>query len=144
MIERFSTERVAKIIGRTTRFVQDWSERGIISPDVQDAAGSGTRRVFSRDGVYRVALAFHLKETFLMPRGWIKFLMSACKDARIEWDRNTLWVGVTIEDQPFASIIGFPKDFAMENRMGSNADFVTYIDLSKIREWTDNRIKEIE
>jgi len=70
----FSTAEVAKILGKTPRFVIDWTERGLFYADIQPASGPGSKRLFSRPSLLAAALVLALREKFDLPREVVGFV----------------------------------------------------------------------
>lgn len=70
----FSTAKVAKILGKTPRFVIDWAERGLFYADIQPASGPGSKRLFSYPSVLAAALVLTLREKFDLPREVVGFV----------------------------------------------------------------------
>lgn len=75
MKKEFSNAELADILGRNSRFVIDWTERGIIIADLAEAAGPGSKRLYSFGGVLRAALGVHLKDRHGMARHTLKSLL---------------------------------------------------------------------
>jgi DNA-binding transcriptional MerR regulator len=50
----YSTEEVAKLSGFTVRQIGYWVKQGIITPSIQQARGSGTRRRYSFDDLLQL------------------------------------------------------------------------------------------
>lgn len=53
----FENRDVARIVGVNPRTLIDWSKRGLVIPEVQDAAGTGTRRRYSERNLVELAIA---------------------------------------------------------------------------------------
>lgn len=83
----FSNAELAEILGKSSRFIIDWSERGLIEADMAPAAGPGSRRRYSYQAVLRAALGVHLKETIGMSRHLVKEIL----DKLSGFDFFTLW-----------------------------------------------------
>jgi hypothetical protein len=62
MDKDFSNNDLTVLLERSSRFVIDWSEKGLILADVSQAAGPGSKRRYSYPAVLRAALGVHLKE----------------------------------------------------------------------------------
>jgi DNA-binding transcriptional MerR regulator len=52
----FENREVTRIVGIKPRTLIDWSERGLVVPHVQDAAGVGSRRRYSEDNLIELAI----------------------------------------------------------------------------------------
>jgi len=74
-MERFTTPRLAVILGVPQRRLIDWCERGLIVADLAEAKGHASRREFSYQAGLRAALAFALKEKFNIPRDLIRNIL---------------------------------------------------------------------
>jgi DNA-binding transcriptional MerR regulator len=61
----YSTEEVAKLSGFTMRQIGYWVKQGIITPSIQQAHGSGTRRRYSFDDLLQLRFVRQL-----MNHGW--------------------------------------------------------------------------
>ncbi|MCK9375986.1 MAG: hypothetical protein M0P73_07540 [Syntrophobacterales bacterium] len=72
MEKAFSNAELSKIIDKTSRFVIDWSARGLIEADITPATGPGSRRRYSYQALLRAALGIYLKDHFGMSRNVIK------------------------------------------------------------------------
>jgi hypothetical protein len=81
----FSTAEVAKILGKSPRFVIDWTERGLFHADIQPASGPGSKRLFSYPSILAAALVLTLKEKLNLPR---KVVLSVAEWVRQE---NIVW-----------------------------------------------------
>lgn len=81
----FSTTEVAKILGKTPRFVIDWTERGLFHADIQPASGPGSRRLFSYPSVLAAGLVLALKEKFDLPRRVVAFVAEWVRQENIIW-----------------------------------------------------------
>ena len=75
ILSSFTTAQLSTILGKSIRFVTDWTERGIFLADIQSAAGFGSRREFSYAGVLRAALGLALQEKFHIGRDFIKSIL---------------------------------------------------------------------
>jgi hypothetical protein len=58
----FTLNEMAKILGKPTRFVADWADRGLFIADVQQPSGQGTRRLFSLASVLMAAVMLKLQQ----------------------------------------------------------------------------------
>ena len=54
--EEFTTFQVAKILGVSRSSVQQWLDSGFIEPSILAAEGRGTKNLFSREDLYRIAM----------------------------------------------------------------------------------------
>jgi hypothetical protein len=75
--ETFSTQETAEILGRNSRFIFDWVERGLVIADVQAGAGPGTRMQFSYAAVLRAYLALHFQSKYGFSRKKLQDLMES-------------------------------------------------------------------
>jgi len=85
MKRSFSTAEVAKILGKTPRFVIDWTERGLFHADIQPASGPGSKRLFSYPSVLAAGLVLALKEKFDLPRKVVLFVAEWIRQENIIW-----------------------------------------------------------
>jgi hypothetical protein len=87
----FSNAELAEILGRSSRFIIDWSERGLIEADIVPATGPGSRRRYSYPAVLRAALGVHLKERYGMSRYIVKDILDKISlfNFFTEWSKNT-------------------------------------------------------
>jgi DNA-binding transcriptional MerR regulator len=139
MKNEFTTKEVAKVLGATPQLVEDWIARGLITPDLQEGAGAGSKRLFSRYGLYRAALAYSLKKDYKMPRQSIMQIMAACQGG-FDWKNSTLKIMANIggsPDQPNAI------NYLLGQDPTEKHDIETFIDLSRIVLWVSNRILEV-
>jgi hypothetical protein len=74
--DSFTTAQVATLLGKSIRFVTDWTERGIFLADIQSASGFGSRREYSYAAVLRGALGLSLQEKFHLSRDFIKSILN--------------------------------------------------------------------
>lgn len=74
--DSFTTGQVATLLGKSIRFVTDWTERGIFLADIQSASGFGSRREYSYAAVLRGALGLSLQEKFHLSRDFIKSILN--------------------------------------------------------------------
>lgn len=75
MKETFTTMELARVLGKSSRFCISWTELGIFSADVQEAAGYASRREFSYIGLLRAYLAVYFHEKYGFQRKKIKDLI---------------------------------------------------------------------
>jgi len=61
--EVFSMADAAAITGVASDHIQQWMERGWVKPSIQQAAGKGTRPIFSRVDLYNIAYLKKIKES---------------------------------------------------------------------------------
>ena len=73
MQEPFTTPQVADILGLPTRKVLSFIERGYVSPSLQEAAGHGSKRLWSFCDLVHCLVASRL-DTFMVP-GYIRIVM---------------------------------------------------------------------
>ena len=85
MERSFSTAEVAKILGKTPRFVIDWTERGLFLADIQPASGPGSKRLFSYPAVLAAGLVLALKEKFDLPRRVVGIVAVWVRQDNIVW-----------------------------------------------------------
>jgi DNA-binding transcriptional MerR regulator len=139
MKNEFTTKEVGKILGATPQLVEDWINRGLITPDLQEGGGPGSKRLFSRDALHRAALAYSLKKDYKMPRKSILQTIKVCQ-AEIDWLISTVKIYADIggpEDQPYAVSYIYDLDPSGKH------DFETFIHLISIDEWVRGRISEV-
>jgi hypothetical protein len=74
--DSFTTAQVATLLGKSTRFVTDWTERGIFLADIQSASGFGSRREYSYAAVLRGAWGLSSQEKFHLSRDFIKNILN--------------------------------------------------------------------
>jgi DNA-binding transcriptional MerR regulator len=139
MKDQFSTKDLSKILGRTTQSIDDWVNRGLIVPDIQEASGTGSKRLYSREAVHKAVLVYTLTEKLKMARQPILHILSVCQ-GDFNWANNTLkvyWDYDGPEDQPYA--INFVTGFDPTEKH----DIEIYIDLAGVALWTGKRILEV-
>lgn len=90
MNDSFSTTEVAKILGKTPRFVIDWAERGLFYADIQPASGPGSKRRFSYPAVLAAALVLTLKEKLDLPRRVVLNVAEWMQEDKFIWPWNNL------------------------------------------------------
>src|SRR5579859_1587446 len=61
----FTTMEIVEITGFTERQLGYWDQQGIIKPSIQQASGSGSRRLYSVDDLLQLNIVRQLKK-----RGW--------------------------------------------------------------------------
>jgi len=54
--EQFFSKDMTRITGVKLNRLQPWMERGFVTPSIEQAAGSGTRNIFSRFDLYRIRI----------------------------------------------------------------------------------------
>ncbi|MGB7912341.1 MAG: hypothetical protein WCF59_08960 [Desulfobaccales bacterium] len=86
MERSFSTAEVAKILGKTPRFVIDWTERKLFHADIQPASGPGSRRLFSYPSVLAAGLVLALKEKFDLPRRLVAGVAEWVRQENYVWN----------------------------------------------------------
>ena len=57
---RYTTPELARIVGLPMRKVLSFIERGYISPSIQDAAGHGSKRLWSEEDLVRLGIVSYL------------------------------------------------------------------------------------
>jgi len=161
----FTTSEVGKILGKNTRFVIDWTERGLFVADVQPASGPGIKRLFSYNGVLAAAYALAIKENLELPRSIIQgFKDITCqKYLTISEDSKQL-AEAHQRKRGFSNNLNYAKTFAI-HRMGNGFKFhyskqeiedlmredkltegtalVIYVDLSIIKGKVDEKIAQL-
>lgn len=95
MDSSFSNAELAQILDRPSRFIIDWSERGLIEADITPATGPGSRRRYSYQAVLRAALGIHLKDRYGMSRHIIKNIL----DQLSGFDFFADWSGDFVKSQ---------------------------------------------
>lgn len=161
----FTTSEVGKILGKSTRFVIDWTERGLFIADVQPASGPGIKRLFSYSAVLAAAIALALKEKLELPRSIIQsFENIICQDylAIIE-DPKELeeakkfkrgFLDNLKDAKTFACYrigSGFVflysskkiEDLMREENLPEGTEAVIYVDLSRIKGRVDEKIAQL-
>lgn len=86
-----------KILERPSRFLIDWTERGLIEADITPASGPGSRRRYSYKAVLRAALGVHLKERYGIPRSIFKNILDQLSEYNFFEDWSTDFVLSTKE-----------------------------------------------
>lgn len=71
----FSTIELAAILGKTSRFVMDWCDRGLLIADIQSASGPGSRRAFSFASLLRAFLGLFLQLNYGINRAKLKEIL---------------------------------------------------------------------
>jgi hypothetical protein len=157
----FTTSEVGKILGKSTRFVIDWTERGLFTADVQPASGAGIKRLFSYSAVLAAAIALALKEKLELPRSIIrgfetiirqdnfaiedpKMLEGAKKQKRAFLDtlKDKMTLACYLTGDGFAAHYSSQKieDLKREEYLPKDIEAIIYVDLSKIKKSVDDRI----
>ena len=150
----FTTTDLAKILGKPPRFVIDWSERGLFVADVQESAGSGSKRLFSYIAVLQAALILYLKERLKLSR-------ETLRDMIISWIEQPEMSGIRpMMLQEGAMIFFFKGDKvsmsygpdSLEDRLkqgvwagstGGDLDAVIGVDMASIKSTVDSRIAQL-
>lgn len=86
MRAEFENRDAARIVGLSPRVLIDWSERGIIVPDIQDAAGVGSRRKYSEGNLVELEIVKTLLADGIK-REAIKRVITLGKAAPHSWRR---------------------------------------------------------
>jgi DNA-binding transcriptional MerR regulator len=60
--EKYTAANVLKITGVKRQRLHDWIDRGFLSPSIQRAEGAGTKNIFNRYDLYRIAIFKKLVE----------------------------------------------------------------------------------
>jgi hypothetical protein len=157
----YTTSDVGKILGKSSRFVIDWTERGLFIADVQPASGPGIKRLFSYSAVLAAAIMLTLKEKLELPRNIIhgfatiiqqdnfaiedpKMLEGAKKHLRDFWDtlKDKMTLVCYRTGDGFATVYSTAKieDEIREAYITKDIEAVIYVDLSKIKKSVDDRI----
>lgn len=149
----FTTPQVAQVVGAGQRKIIDWCERGIISSDIQPAAGFASRREFSYAGVLQVALALALREKFGISRDFIKSIVkvSWVRNFFIDWSENkvTGFLLITNPHDPEKSTWLYLsgedriRSFTTASAWTKEAESALIIDLEPIKKQVDGKIAEI-
>jgi len=161
----YSTSDVGKILGKSTRFVIDWTERGLFVADVQPASGPGIKRLFSYYGVLAAAIALAIKEKLELPRSIIQgFKDYICQDYLTiiedpkqlaeanKWKRgflNNLKYAMTFAIYRMGSGFKFHyssqkiEDLMREEKLTEGTELVIYVDLSIIKGKVDKKIAQL-
>lgn len=150
-IQSFTTSQVAKILGKSTRFVIDWTERGLFIADIQSASGSGIKRLFSYNAVLLAALVLALREKFELPRSAIRSVAFPWPEEFLQ-DFPKIMQGTFIyckvpEGGGYFTVFSSKKliDLAKEGGFPtqSNIEAMTCVDLAPIKATIDKKIAEI-
>jgi hypothetical protein len=161
----FTTSEVGKILGKNTRFVIDWTERGLFVADVQPASGPGIKRLFSYYGVLAAAIALAIKEKLELPRsiiqGFTDYIsqdyLTIIEDPKQlaeahKWKRgflNNLKYAMTFAIYRIGSGFRFLyssqkiEDLMREEKLTEGTELVIYVDLSIIRGKVDEKIAQL-
>jgi len=140
----FSSQQLAKILFKTLRFVQDWEDRGLFQADIQPAAGPGSKRRYSYNGVLQAALAVFLKDTLQCSRGFIRHIISQLGDlGGRDWTKTTLVIMHPGIGQPSIGIL-YPDEIGKAMRLCEvKGAAVTFVNLGEIKEFVDFQIKQL-
>jgi len=161
----FTSSEVGKILGKNTRFVIDWTERGLFVADVQPASGPGIKRLFSYYGVLAAAIALAIKEKLELPRSIIqgftdyisqdyltiiedpKQLGEAhqCKRSFLINLKYAMTFAIYRMGSGFRFLYSSQKieDLMREEKITKGIELVIYVDLSIIRGKVDEKIAQL-
>jgi DNA-binding transcriptional MerR regulator len=59
--KEFSTQEIAEIFHISLPKINDWVKRGLITPDISEGNGPGTRRLFSKKYIEKIYVAIILR-----------------------------------------------------------------------------------
>jgi len=161
----YSTSDVGNILGKNTRFVIDWTERGLFVADVQPASGPGIKRLFSYYGVLAAAIALALKEKLELPRSIIQgFKDYICQDYLTIIEDPKQLAEATKFKRGFLIDLKHAMTFAIyrmgsgfvfhysskkiedlmrEEKLPEGTELVIYVDLSIIKRKVDEKIAQL-
>ena len=161
----YSTSDVGNILGKSTRFVIDWTERGLFVADVQPASGPGIKRLFSYYGVLAAAYAVAIKEKLELPRSIIQGFKDCISQDYLtiiedpkqlaeahKWKRdflNNLKYAMTLAIYRIGSGFRFLyssqkiEDLMREEKLIDGTELVIYVDLCIIRGKVDEKIAQL-
>jgi hypothetical protein len=142
--EKFNSDQVAGFVDAKPRSIMDYCERGIIQADIQEASGHGSQRLFSRQGVYRVALAYFLKRAIGLPKDRVKFFLDLSGPTdKTDWGKSTLCMDLQ-ETSGLAWIYPGTIQEAMADlatfSTGPRGPAVIFVDLAGIKKGVDYKI----
>ena len=118
----FSTFEIIEALRLKRERLREWMNRGFIRPSIQEARGQGTKALFSRGDVYRIALFRNLVES-----GFTRLIASTLATPRIEevidaqylicrWQKRTdevfvnVRTGETHVDKYFYAVGGWTRE----------------------------------
>lgn len=86
MDNTYSTFAIQRMFDIKRITFHEWINRGYITPSIQAANGRGTKNLFNRLDLYRIALFRHLIETVKLPRSLaaeISKTLQTCNDKAV-------------------------------------------------------------
>lgn len=155
-VSAFSNAVLIKILDRPSRFLIDWTERGLIEADIMPATGPGSRRRYSYQAVLRAALGLHLKEKYGMARHIIKPFLDRLSESNIfkKWEINdSRCLGILfykggytwfIDPETLKQTVSrLPQQIGEEEKKGNTITDLVIVDLANIKNNIDKRIEAL-
>ena len=138
--ESFTTFEAAEKLGVRIERLRDWVNRKYIVPDLQQASGRGTKGLFSRIGLYEIALFDHLLACGIN-RDVVKAMIALVKSHEvIKGDSPDFILHARVsEDDGWGTAWGSDKPLPIKD-LGRYED-VYILNFSKIRKAVDELLQ---
>jgi DNA-binding transcriptional MerR regulator len=144
-IMSFYASDVVKITNVKRTRLQQWLEKGWISPSVQQAEGAGTRNVYSLNDLYTIAIFKQVTEMGLPRKLVADFLSKGVIDGTLEIEKAQFIMYVRDGEQTGAAIVkGYNIDFRYQLKtLGLfGCDSIFLINFHRIKNDIDARVKD--
>ncbi len=79
----FTARQVVSITGVPYSKLDFWTKSGLIRPSVSEADGSGSRRLYGRDDLVRIRVAWNLRQSGISGRA-LRKVMDYLRDQKVE------------------------------------------------------------
>ena len=144
----FTASQITQITGVKRTRLQQWLEKGYLSPSIQQASGHGTRNIYSIVDVYSIAIFKKIIESGLsrkvvadmLEKSFIDF---AADEAGVNDIEHIVYIRKGDHTEALAICVPEIKlDLLSTNNLMKNYDDAYIINFRKIKQETDKRIHE--
>ena len=138
----YSTFDILRAMGLRIERIQDWINRGYVTPSIETAHGQGTKNVFSKDDLYRIQLFKSLVTHGFLRKDAARYFKAVSLDSQMLEGHDFLVL--THKDGSFSvNAIRLNQQSAINLDEEPNCDEMLVLNLSKVREEVEAAISGI-